>query len=91
MRIAAIFVMSFVLALLVLTLGALSAITYHLRRAPEGFEDNSGFHFSSSEGSQLPRESGLPLGAGIDVRTALEAQLEASRRRIGVPQVREAH
>jgi hypothetical protein len=90
--------MSFVLALLVLTFGALAAIAYHLRRAPEGFEDDAEFHFSPSVGNQLPRGSDLPLGVGTDVRAAqLEGQSNASRRRtpasigMGVPQVREAH
>jgi hypothetical protein len=90
--------MSLALALLVLTFGALAAIAHHLRRAPEGFENDTGFHFSSPAGNQLPRESDLPLGVGTDVRAAqLEGQSNASRRRtpasigMGVPQVREAH
>ena len=90
--------MSFALALLVLTFGAMAAIAYHLRRAPEGFEDETGFNFSSSVDDELPRESDLPLGVGTDVRAAqFEGQSNASRRRtpasigIGVPQVREAH
>jgi hypothetical protein len=47
MQIAAFIAMSFVLAGLVLTCGALAAIAYHLRRAPEGFEDEAGFHITS--------------------------------------------
>src|SRR5438105_4730579 len=97
MRIAVIFAMNLALALLVLTSGALAAIAYHLRRAPEGFEDESGFHFSPSADNQLPTESEVPLGAGAEVRAA-HGQSNASRRRdtsspvgIGVPQVREAH
>jgi hypothetical protein len=92
MQIARVFAMSFALALLVLTCGALAAITYHLRRAPEAFEDETGFHFSSSTRNSL-------LGADADVRAArLKAQSDASRRRntpdsIGIagPRVREAH
>ena len=83
------FAMSLALALLVLSFGAVAAIAYHLRRAPAGFEDDSGFHFSSPVGNHMPRESGLGLGIGAD-----EDQSSASRRRtlpIGVPQVREAH
>jgi hypothetical protein len=40
--------MSLILALLVLACGAVAAILRHLRGAPEGFEDETGFHFSSS-------------------------------------------
>ena len=82
--------MSLALALLVLSFGAVAAIAYHLRRAPAGFEDDSGFHFSSPGGNQLP--SDLPLGVGND-----QGQSNASRRRtpssigMAVPQVREAH
>ena len=43
---AAILVMSLALALVVLTCGALVAIVYHLRRAPEGYENETGFHFA---------------------------------------------
>lgn len=92
MRIAAVFAMSFGLALLVLTCGALAAITYHLRHAPEAFEDETGFHFSSSADNSL-------LGTDADVRAArFEGQSKASRRRrtpdsIGIagPRVSEAH
>ena len=59
---AAIFGMSFALALLVLTSGALAAVVYHLRRAPEGYEDETGFHFAP--GTHLPTESDLPSDAG---------------------------
>jgi len=90
--------MSFAMALFVLTLGTLAAIAHHLRRAPEGFEDDTGFHFSSSVGTQLPRESDIPLSVGTEVRAAqLEGQSNVPRRRtpasigIGVPQIREAH
>ena len=98
MRFATIFVMSLALALLVLTFGAVAAIAYHLRRAPAGFEDETGFHLSSSVGNQSPRESDHLLGVGTDVRAAqLDGQSTASRRRtpasigIGVPQIRGAH
>ena len=91
--------MSFALALLVLTCGALAAIAYHLRRAPEGFEDEAGFHVSPSTGHWSSEESDLRLGAGPKVRTALfDVQSDASRRRgspdsigIAVSRVREAH
>jgi hypothetical protein len=91
--------MSFALGLLVLACGSLAAIAHQLRRAPEAFEDETGFHFSSSTGNRLPAGSGLPLGAGADVRAALfQAPPNVSRRRgdpdsIGtaVRQAREAH
>jgi hypothetical protein len=93
MRSAAIFAMSFALALLVLTCGALAAVMYHLRRAPEAFEDETGFHFLPSTGNRAH----FPLGA--DAPSALfEAESNVSRRRdtpdsisIAVPRVREAH
>lgn len=97
MGIAIVFVMSFALALLVLTCGALAAIVYHLRRAPEGFEDEVGFHFSSSADNPLAEELDLPLGAEADIRAALfKGQTTASHRRttpdaIGIPRIREAH
>lgn len=76
------FSMSFALGLLVLTCGSLAAIAHQLRRAPEAFEDETGFHFSSSTGNRLSAESGLPLGAGADVRAALfQAPQNVSRRR----------
>jgi len=91
--------MSFALAVLGLTCGSLVAIVHHLRRAPEAFEDETGFHFSSSTGNRFPEEAGLPLGADADGCAALfQAQSNVSRRRdtpdsigIAVPQVREAH
>lgn len=89
--------MSFGIALLVLTCGALGAIVYHLRRAPVGFEDETGFHFSSSPGNPSQQEANLPLGTGADLRAALfKAHSKSSRHRetpdsIGIPQVREAH
>jgi hypothetical protein len=74
--------MNFALGLLVLTCGSLAAIAYQLRHAPEAFEDETGFHFSSSRNHPLPIESGLPLGAGADVRAALfQAPSNVSRRR----------
>ena len=99
MRIAAIFAMSFALALLFLTCGAVAAIVYHLRRAPEAFEDETGFHFSSSTGNLLSEESDLQLGQDADVRAALfKAQSNVSRRRetrdsigVAIPRIREAH
>jgi hypothetical protein len=63
--------MNFALALLILTGGSLAAIVQQLRRAPEAFEDETGFHFSSSTGKRLSAQSGLPLGAGADMRAAL--------------------
>ena len=89
--------MSFGLALLVLTCGALAAIVYHLRRAPVGFEDESGFHISSAHPNQSLEEVDLPAGAGADLRAALfKAHSKSPRQRetpdsIGMPQVREAH
>ena len=82
MPFAAIFAMNFALALLVLTCGSLAAIAHQLRRAPEAFEDETGFHFASSTGKPLSAQSGLPLGAGTDVRAALfQAPSNVSRRR----------
>ena len=73
--------MDFALALVVITGGSLVAIAHQLRRAPEAFEDATGFHFLSSTGKQLPA-SGLPLGAGTDVRAALfQVPPNVSRRR----------
>lgn len=90
--------MNFAFGLLILTCGSLLAIAHQLRRAPEGFEDETGFHFSSSTGHRLPAGSGLPLGAGVAVRAALfQALSKVSRRRddpdsIGtVLRAREAH
>ena len=82
MPIAAIFAMDFALALAVITCGSLAAIAHQLRRAPEAFEDETGFHFLSSMGKGLPAASGLPLGAGADVRAALfQAPSNVSRHR----------
>src|SRR4030088_3522209 len=68
-RIAGILAMNFAIGLLVLACGSLAAIAYQLRHAPEAFEDETGFHFSSSTGNRLPPDqSGLSLGAGADVR-----------------------
>lgn len=86
--------MSFALGLLVLTCGSLAAIAYQVRHAPEAFEDEAGFHFSSSTNHPLPIESGLPLGAGADVRAALfQDPSNVARRRddsdsIGIAAVR---
>jgi hypothetical protein len=89
--------MSFALALLVLTCGAVAAIVYHLRRAPVGVEDETGFHFSSATPNPPQAQAELPLPAGADLRAALfKAQTKSPRHRekpdsIGIPQVREAH
>jgi hypothetical protein len=90
--------MNFVFWLLVLTGGSLAAIAHQLRRAPEAFEDETGFHFSSSTGHRLPAGSGLPLGASADVRAALFQALSNVSRRRGDPdpigtvlRAREAH
>jgi hypothetical protein len=89
--------MSFVFGLLAVTCGSLAAIAHQLSRAPEAFEDETGFHFLSSIGNGRT-ELSLPLGAGSDVRAALfQAPLNVSRRRddsnsIGtVRRVRKAH
>ena len=88
---AATFVMSLALALLVLTCGALAAIVYQLRRAPEGYEDETGFHFAP--GSQPLTNSELRSGA-----EQFAAQSKILRPRgapdsigIAVTRVREAH
>lgn len=74
--------MNFAFGLLILTCGSLAAIAYQLRRAPEAFEDETGFHFSSSTGHRLPAGSGLPRGAGANLRTALfQAMSKVARRR----------
>ena len=72
------FSMSFALALLILTCGAVAVIVQQLRRAPEAFEDQTGFHFSSSTGNRLPEESvsrrrAPPVSIGIAVRRVREA------------------
>jgi len=79
---AATFAMDLALALVVITGGSLAAIAHQLRRAPEAFEDATGFHLLSSATKRLPAASGLPLGAGTDVRAALFlAPPNVSRRR----------
>jgi hypothetical protein len=89
--------MNFAFGLLILASGSLPAIAYQLGRTPEGFEDETGFHFSSSTGHRLPAGSGLPLGAGVGMRTALfQALSNVSRRRDDpairtVLRAREAH
>lgn len=91
--------MSFALALLVFTCGAFGAIIYNLRRAPIAFEDESGFHFSSSGATLSARESNLPSAAGADLRAALfkahskskSARLRETSDSIVIPRVREAH
>lgn len=81
--------MSFALALLVLTCGALAAVVYHLRRAPEGFEDETGFHFSPSTRNQVRGE----LGGGALFEGQSNVSRRGTRGAIGIagPQVREAH
>jgi hypothetical protein len=88
---AAIFIMSLALAVIVLSCGALVGIVYHLRRAPEGYEDESGFHFTP--GSKAPTEK-PEVGA-----EQFAAQSNVLRPRRGAPdsigiavtRVREAH
>ena len=95
MQIAAFIAMSFVLAGLVLTCGALAAIAYHLRRAPEGFEDEAGFHITSLGNS--PQEMSLP--SSEEATAALFKAKSSSPRRgvspdsigMAIPHVREAH
>ena len=97
MRFAMILSMNFAFGLLILASGSLPAIAYQLGRSPEGFEDETGFHFSSSTGHRLPAGSDLPLGAGVGMRTALfQALSNVSRRRDDpairtVLRAREAH
>jgi hypothetical protein len=99
MRFAMILSMNFAFGLLILASGSLPAIAYQLGRSPEGFEDETGFHFSSSTGNLLSEESDLQLGQDADVRTALfKAQSNVSRRRetrdsigVAIPRIREAH
>lgn len=98
MRIATMLSMNFAFGLLVFTCGSLAAIAHQLLRAPEAFEDETGFHFSSSTGHRLPAGSGLPLGAGVDVRAALFQALSNVSRHSGaldpigtVLRPREAH
>lgn len=73
--------MSLALGLLVLTIGSLAVIARQLRRAPEAFENETGFHFSSTTGSRLSDSQGAPRGAGAIVRAALfQAPQTVSRR-----------
>jgi hypothetical protein len=90
---AAIFIMSLALALVSLTCGALAAIIYCLRRAPEGYEDETGFHVVP--GSQLPAGSDLHPDSAAE---QFAAQSKILRPRgaqdsigIAVTRVREAH
>ena len=91
--------MSFALALVVLSCGALAAIAYHLKRAPAGFQDETGFHLSPADGNSSPEEMTLPLGPDPEVRAALfKAQSGGSRRDatpdsigMAIPRIREAH
>lgn len=61
--------MSLTLALLVLACGAVAAIVRHLGRAPEGFEDETGFHFSSSVSHRRVTPDSIGI-AGHRVREA---------------------
>lgn len=95
MQIAVFIAMSFLLAGLVLTCGALAAIAYHLRRAPEGFEDKTGFHITSPGNSH--QEMSLP--SSEEATAALFKAKSNSPRRgatpdsigMAIPHVREAH
>lgn len=80
MRIARLLFMNFAFGLLVFTCGSLAAIAHQLRHAPEAFEDETGFHFSSSTDHRLP------AGSGADLRAALFQAIGTAARRS-----REAH
>jgi hypothetical protein len=90
--------MNFAFGLLVLAYGSLAAIAYQLRHAPKAFEDETGFHFSSSRGDRLSAGLGHPRGAGANLRAALFQALSNVSRRRGAPdsirpvlRAREAH